>query len=168
MSNAVFPLKGVYNMPPYALKSTVLGTPRKVTVSGDGTPAATAASPEGQKTCDCPPHSKDCEHQRLFTSKTAQWCFHVHRGWVFGDECYTISLYCNGHDIPLITIMGGFTETGTPVNWASSGFRKSVSHSYRPQKFVSVSLTETHFSCSKHPSAEKMPHDIIHLFYAPV
>jgi len=78
----------------------------ELVVEGDGTPLQTAASPRGTRTCDCPPGSKDCDHPRNYTSGTAQWCYHPHRGFVFGDESYTISAHVNGHDIPLLTIMG--------------------------------------------------------------
>jgi hypothetical protein len=80
-------------------------------VEGDGTPLKTAASPRGQRTCACPPGSKDCDHPRLYTSGTAQWCHHPSRGWVFGDESYTISAHVNGRDIPLMTIMGTGNES---------------------------------------------------------
>jgi len=80
-------------------------------VEGDGTPLKTAASPRGQRTCDCPPNSKDCDHPRLYTSGTAQWCYHPSRGWVFGDESYTISAHVNGRDLPLMSIMGTGNES---------------------------------------------------------
>jgi hypothetical protein len=78
---------------------------------GDGTPLKTAASPRGTRICDCPPGSKACDHPRLYTSGTAQWCHHPSRGWVFGDESYTISAHVNGRDIPLMTIMGTGNES---------------------------------------------------------
>jgi hypothetical protein len=80
-------------------------------VEGDGTPLQTAASPRGTRTCDCAPDSKDCDHPRLYTSGTAQWCYHPSRGWVFGDESYTISAHINGRDLPLMTIMGTGNES---------------------------------------------------------
>jgi hypothetical protein len=86
-------------------------TAPQLVVEGDGTPLQTAASPRGTRTCDCPPGSKDCDHPRLYTSGTAQWCYHPHRGYVFGDESYTISAHVNGRDIPLMTIMGTGNES---------------------------------------------------------
>ena len=80
-------------------------------VEGDGTPLKTAASPRGTRTCTCPPGSKNCDHPRLYTSGTAQWCHHPSRGWVFGDESYTISAHVNGRDIPLMSIMGTGNES---------------------------------------------------------
>jgi len=78
----------------------------QLVVEGDGTPLQTAASPRGEPTCACPPNSKTCDHPKRYTSGTAQWCYHPHRGCVFGDESYTISAHVNGHDIPLITLIG--------------------------------------------------------------
>jgi len=83
----------------------------QLVVEGDGTPLTTAASPRGQRTCDCPPGSKDCDHPRRYTSGTAQWCYHPSRGWVFGDEAYTLSAHINGRDLPLMTIMGTGNES---------------------------------------------------------
>jgi hypothetical protein len=83
----------------------------RLVVEGDGTPLKTAASPRGKRTCDCPPGSKDCDHPKLYTSGTAQWCYHPSRGWVFGDESYTISTHVNGRDIPLMSIMGTGNES---------------------------------------------------------
>ena len=71
----------------------------------DGTPLETAASPDGKRTCDCPPGSK-CDCPRSYTSGTAQWCHHPHRGWVFGDESLTLTGHVNQHDLPLMTTMG--------------------------------------------------------------
>ncbi len=38
----------------------------------DTSPVESAASPDGQKTCDCAPGSPDCDHTRRYTSETAQ------------------------------------------------------------------------------------------------
>ena len=86
-------------------------TASTLVVEGDGTTLQTAASPRGQRTCDCPPNSKDCDHPKRYTSGTAQWCYHPSRGWVFGDESYTISAHINGRDIPLMSIMGTGNES---------------------------------------------------------
>jgi hypothetical protein len=95
-----------------SLKAGLFGGEAKTLVTeGDGTPLQTAASPRGERTCACPPGSKDCNHPRRYTSGTAQWCYHPHRGLVFGDESYTISAHVNGHDLPLMTIMGTGNES---------------------------------------------------------
>lgn len=83
----------------------------QLVVEGDGTPLHTASSPRGTCTCDCPPGSKACQHPKRYTSGTAQGGYHPHRGFVFGDESYPISAHVNGHDIPLMTIMGPGNES---------------------------------------------------------
>jgi len=95
-----------------SIEAGVFGdTASQLVVEGDGTPLQTAASPRGTRTCDCPSGSKDCDHPRLYTSGTAQWCYHPSRGYVFGDEAYTISAHVNGHDLPLLTIIGTGNES---------------------------------------------------------
>jgi hypothetical protein len=80
-------------------------------VSGDGTIMASAASGDGQKTCDCPTRT-DCDHPRRYTSATAQFCKDTHHDtYIFGDRSYTITTHLNGHDLPLITIMGHGNES---------------------------------------------------------
>lgn len=94
-----------------ALDAGILGDdPQHLTVSGDGTPLATASSPHGERTCACPPGTR-CDHPRQYTNGTSQWCYHPHRGFVFGDESYTLSTRVNGHDVPLLTIMGTGNES---------------------------------------------------------
>lgn len=88
-----------------SLDAGLFPDPEHLIGASDGTPLETAASPDGQKTCDCPSGSK-CDCPRSYTSGTAQWCWHPHRGWVFGDESSTLSTHTNGHDIPLMTTMG--------------------------------------------------------------
>lgn len=48
---------------------------------------------------------------RSYTSGTAQWCWHPHRGWVVGDESSTLSTHVNGRDLPLMTTMGAGNES---------------------------------------------------------
>lgn len=86
--------------------------PLDLILNGDGTVLLTAASPEGARTCDCEPHDSSCDHPREYTSPTAQWCKDAHHsGWRFGDKTYTISIHVDGHDLPLITIMGTGNES---------------------------------------------------------
>ncbi|MCP4376394.1 MAG: hypothetical protein GY794_09500 [bacterium] len=95
-----------------SLDAGLLDDPFHLRLNGDGTILETAASPEGDKTCDCDPRDPDCDHPREYTSPTAQWCKDTHhRAWVFGDRSYTISIHVNGHDLPLITIMGTGNES---------------------------------------------------------
>jgi len=94
-----------------SLKAGLIQDPAQTTVSGDGTITRTAASPDGQRLCDCPPQSR-CDCPRAYTSKTAQWCKDTHHAeWRFGDRSYTIDIHVGGHDLPLITIMGRGNES---------------------------------------------------------
>jgi hypothetical protein len=93
------------------LEAGILTEPENLIVSGDGTIIASAASGDGQKTCDCSTR-KDCDHPRLYTSATAQFCKDTHHDtYIFGDRSYTISTHVNGHDLPLITLMGNGNES---------------------------------------------------------
>lgn len=85
------------------LDAGLITDPTQAIIAGDGTITRTAASPDGQRLCDCP---------RAYTSKTAQWCKDTHHAeWRFGDRSYTIDIHVNGHDLPLITIMGRGNES---------------------------------------------------------
>jgi hypothetical protein len=81
--------------------------------SGDGSILQTAASSRGKPTCDC--RSKGiykCDHDRLYTSPTARWCFdHVRDTFLFGDRYYHLVVTQNGHDFPLLTYMSGGNES---------------------------------------------------------
>jgi hypothetical protein len=95
-----------------SLDAGLFGETTNVISEGDGTTLASAASPNGKRTCDCAPNSKDCAHPRLYTSATAQWCKDAHHDtWIFGDRSYTISVHLNHHDLPLVTIMPGGNES---------------------------------------------------------
>jgi len=94
-----------------SLKAGLIQDPEHVTIAGDGTITRTAASPDGQRLCDCPPQSR-CDCPRAYTSRTAQWCKDTHHAeWRFGDRSYTIDIHVGGHDLPLITIMGRGNES---------------------------------------------------------
>jgi hypothetical protein len=94
------------------LEAGLLEDAENLIVSGDGTILASAASGNGKKICDCPPKTKDCDHKRLYSSATAQWCYDQHHDtYIFGDRPYTISTHVNGRDLPLITIMGNGNES---------------------------------------------------------
>lgn len=93
------------------LDAAILTDAENLIVSGDGTIMASAASGDGQKTCDCP-NRTDCDHPRLYSSATAQFCKDTHHDtYIFGDRSYTISTHVNGRDLPLITIMGNGNES---------------------------------------------------------
>ncbi len=94
------------------LKPTIAATllPQDLTVAGDGTVEASAASKQGFRTCDCPPGSR-CGCHRDYLSATAQFCWDQQHGWRFGDRSYTISVHIKGHDVPLMTILPGGNES---------------------------------------------------------
>ena len=70
------------------LEAGLLPDALSLTVGGDGTTLASAASGDGRKLCDCPPHS-DCDHPRSYTNATAQFCKDAHHdGYTFGDRSY--------------------------------------------------------------------------------
>ena len=91
---------------------------KNLTVSGDGSILASAASPHGKPTCSCrskgthPEGVYDCQHARLYSSPTATWCYDAYRAcFVFGDRYYHLVTHQNGHDFPLMTIMPGGNES---------------------------------------------------------
>jgi hypothetical protein len=95
-----------------SIEAGLIDEPLHLILNGDGTILETSASSEGKKTCDCDPRAPDCDHDRLYTSPTAQWCKDTHHTqWVFGDRSYTISIHVNRHDLPLMTIMGNGNES---------------------------------------------------------
>ncbi|MEW5804947.1 MAG: hypothetical protein AB1847_22915 [bacterium] len=82
-------------------------------VSGDGSILATAASSHGKPTCSCRSESiYDCQHDRIYSSPTATWCYDAYRDcFLFGDRYYHLITHQNGHDFPLMTIMPGGNES---------------------------------------------------------
>ncbi|MCP4580620.1 MAG: hypothetical protein GY839_03325, partial [candidate division Zixibacteria bacterium] len=82
-------------------------------ISGDGSIMATAASSAGRPACECRAAGiYNCDHDRFFTSPTAQWCYdHHHNRFVFGDRYYHLVVTQNGHDFPLLTVMPGGNES---------------------------------------------------------
>ena len=98
-------------------------------VSGDGSILATAASARGKPTCSCRNEGIfKCEHDRLYTTPTAQWCYDHYRDcYIFGDRYYHVVLHQNGHDLPLLTLMPGGNESDYTLSLkALDGFQKAV------------------------------------------
>ncbi len=93
------------------LDSGLLKALDTLTIQGDGTILATAASPRGTATCDCE-DPKTCDHPKSYTSATAQWCYDAsHDRYIFGDRYYTLTLHLNGRDLPLLTLLVGGNES---------------------------------------------------------
>jgi len=84
-----------------------------LTVSGDGSILESGASAHGQPTCSCRSDGIfDCQHDRIYSSPTATWCYDAYRDcFLFGDRYYHLIVHQNGHDFPLITIMPGGNES---------------------------------------------------------
>ena len=79
-------------------------------VTGDGSILETNASSQGKTACSCRSEGiRKCDHPRLYSSPTAQFCYdHHHDTFVFGDRYYILAATENGHDFPLhITMPGG-------------------------------------------------------------
>jgi hypothetical protein len=82
-------------------------------VCGDGSILESGASPHGRPTCSCRSEEiYDCQHDRLYTSPTATWCYDAYRNrFVFGDRYYHLIAHQNGHDFPLNTTLFGGNES---------------------------------------------------------
>jgi hypothetical protein len=82
-------------------------------VSGDGSILGSGASAHGKPTCSCRSEGiYDCQHDRIYSSSTATWCYDAYRDcFLFGDRYYHLITHQNGHDFPLMTIMPGGNES---------------------------------------------------------
>ena len=82
-------------------------------VSGDGSILESGASAHGKPTCSCRSEGiYDCQHDRIYSSPTATWCYDAYRDcFLFGDRYYHLITHQNGHDFPLMTIMPGGNES---------------------------------------------------------
>ncbi len=82
-------------------------------VSGDGSILESGASAHGKPTCSCRSEGiYDCQHDRIYSSPTATWCYDAYRDcFLFGDRYYHLITHQHGHDFPLITIMPGGNES---------------------------------------------------------
>lgn len=82
-------------------------------VSGDGSILESGASAHGKPTCSCRSQGiYDCQHDRIYLSPTATWCYDAYRDcFLFGDRYYHLVVHQNGHDFPLMTIMPGGNES---------------------------------------------------------
>lgn len=93
-----------------SIECGLLNNVEDLAVSGDGSALATASSGHGKPTCNCRSEGvQRCNHDRSYTSPTAQWCYdHHHDRIIFADRYYLIVVHQNGHDLPVqITMPGG-------------------------------------------------------------
>jgi hypothetical protein len=96
-----------------SIEAGVLTELQNLKVSGDGSTLQSGASGRGKPTCSCRSEGiYRCDHDRTYTSPTAEWCYDPQRDTcVFGDRYYHIVVTQNGHDFPLLTIMPGGNES---------------------------------------------------------
>lgn len=82
-------------------------------VSGDGSILESNASGQGKPACSCRLEGNyNCQHDRFYSSPTAQWCYDAHKDcFIFGDRYYHLVASQNGHDFPLSTSMPGGNES---------------------------------------------------------
>jgi hypothetical protein len=85
-------------------KMGLLGDPKKLTVSGDGSLYATGGSHYGKKIC----HGKDrCGCKRRFSDPEANWGWDSYRErWVFGYTAYELTAADGLHDLPIYIGIG--------------------------------------------------------------
>jgi len=81
----------------------ILGNPKKLSVSGDGTPLETGASHFGHKVCNC--KSKgiyDCTCPRYFSDPDASWGWDSYREkYVYGRTLYELVAADSPYDLPV-------------------------------------------------------------------
>jgi hypothetical protein len=102
---------------------------QNLVISGDGSILKTAASGNGRPACPCRAEGiYQCDHDRYYTSPTAQWCYDHHRdAYIFGDRYYHLVVTQNGHDFPLLTHMSGGNESDYTLSLKSfDRFLKAV------------------------------------------
>ncbi len=90
-------------------------------VTGDGSIMETGASRFGTPTCECRTQGiYKCDHDRFFTSPTAELCYdHHHDCFVFGDRYYHLIVTQNKHDFPIHTHMPGGNESDYTLSLTS-------------------------------------------------
>jgi hypothetical protein len=96
-----------------SIEQGLITEPEHIIVSGDGSILESGASPHGKPTCSCRSEGiYNCQHDRIYSSPTATWCYNAHREcFVFGDRYYLMIIHQNGHDFPLLTVMFGGNES---------------------------------------------------------
>ncbi|MCP4605289.1 MAG: hypothetical protein GY847_33020, partial [Proteobacteria bacterium] len=121
-------------------------------ISGDGSIMATAASSAGRPACECRAAGiYNCDHDRFFTSPTAQQCYdHHHNCFVFGDRYYHLVVTQNGHDFPLLTVMPGGNESDYTLSLkAFDRFVKAADENGLPAR-VSAFIGDGHHDSYAH------------------
>lgn len=82
----------------------LLGDPKKLAISGDGSLYATGGSPYGKKICQC---KEQCDCKRRFSDPEANWGWDSYRErWVFGYTVYELTAADSFHDLPIYIGIG--------------------------------------------------------------
>lgn len=111
------------------IQEALISDLQNLVISGDGSILKTAASGSGRPSCACRAEGiYQCDHDRYYTSPTAQWCYDHHRdAYIFGDRYYHLVVTQNGHDFPLLTHMRGGNESDYTLSLTSfDRFLKAV------------------------------------------
>jgi hypothetical protein len=102
-------------------KRGLLGDTNAITVSGDGSPLPTGASPHGKPSCNCRNNDiYDCDCPRYYSDNTADWGYDSYREcYYFGHTFYQHVVSANGHDLPLHITISRASETDFTLSMKS-------------------------------------------------
>jgi hypothetical protein len=91
----------------------LLGDTNTITVSGDGSPLPTGASPNGKSSCKCREEGiYNCDCARYYSDSTADWGYDSYREcYYFGHTYYQHVVSTSGHDLPLHVSISRASET---------------------------------------------------------
>jgi len=91
----------------------LLGNTNAITISGDGSPLPTGASPNGKASCNCRENGiYNCDCARYYSDSTADWGYDSYRDcYYFGHTFYQHVVSTNGHDLPLHVSISRASET---------------------------------------------------------
>lgn len=85
-------------------KMGLLGDPKKLSISGDGSLYVTGGSHYGKKICNC---KAKCNCKRRFSDPEANWGWDSYRErWLFGYTAYELTAADSFHDLPIYIGMG--------------------------------------------------------------
>jgi hypothetical protein len=99
----------------------LLGNTNALTISGDGSPLPTGASPNGKPSCKCREEGiYNCKCARYYSDPTANWGYDSYREvYYFGHSYYQYVVSTNGHDLPLPPSIAPASETDYTLSMKS-------------------------------------------------
>jgi hypothetical protein len=124
-----------------------------LTVSGDGSILESGASAHGKPTCSCRSEGiYKCQHDRLYSSPTATWCYDAYRDrFVFGDRYYLLVTHQSDHDFPLMASMPGGNESDYTLSLSSfDRFLKAAQENSLKQLRISAFCGDGHHDSYAH------------------